>query len=744
MIRRLIISMILAIGIGGHSLSFAQHPSLLFTQEEVNEIKAGRETVPVFNASLSEVLNAAEEAIKSTVSVPVPVDGGGGVGHEQHKSNYYAMFHCGVAYQLTGEKKYARFVADMFEAYAKLYPTLGFHPVKLSSVPGRLFWQTLNESVWLVHTAVAYDCVYNELSPKQRTTIEKNLFAPMADFIMNGTGNHRENNKTFNKMHNHGTWATAAVGMIGFAMNREDYVKKALYGSDETGKNGGFIRQMDYLFSPDGYFTEGAYYQRYSIWPFVIFAQCIEHKLPDLKIFNYRDNILSKALSTLIQLSYNGEFFHFNDAVEKGLSAQELVYAVDILYGANPTDKTLLSVAKQYQNTYLPAIGGFRVARDITRGEAMPVAYRSSLFRDGRKGDEGGIAVIRATDPKLNSALTLKATSHGLSHGHYDKLTMAYYDNGNEILADYGSSRFLNIEAKHKGHYTRENEAFAKQTIAHNTLVVDETSNFNGDIKVSSNYHSDIIYTDFDKDNCQLMVAKDTHAYPGVEMKRTLAYVTTPFLQFPLVLDVLQVNADKEHQYDYPLWYNGHFVSFNFPYTKAINELKTIGNGNGYQYLWLEAWGKNEANNTTCFTFFNKNRFYSINTATTPQTELKILRLGANDPEFNLRSTNAFLVREQNSKNHVFATSIETHGDYDVVMETSSNLTSSCEEVKVLVDTPDYTAIKATYKGGHSVVLCLSNTDHSKEATHHLSVGGIDYTWKGRVGVVINGVVISD
>ena len=39
------------------------------------------------------------------------------------------------------------------------------------------------------------------------------------------------NNKTFNKMHNHATWATAAVGMIGFAMNREDYVNKALYGS---------------------------------------------------------------------------------------------------------------------------------------------------------------------------------------------------------------------------------------------------------------------------------------------------------------------------------------------------------------------------------------------------------------------------------------------------------------------------------------------------------------------------------
>lgn len=88
----------------------------------------------------------------------------------------------------------------------------------------------------------------------------------------------------------------------------------------------------------------------------------------------------------MIQLSYEGEFFHINDALLKGLSAQELVYAVDILYNVNPSDKSLLSVANKYQHTYLPTSGGFKVARDIARGEAAPIIYRSSVFRDGRKG----------------------------------------------------------------------------------------------------------------------------------------------------------------------------------------------------------------------------------------------------------------------------------------------------------------------------------------------------------------------
>ena len=70
-----------------------------------------------------------------------------------------------------------------------------------------------------------------------------------------------------------------------------------------------------------------------------------------------------------------------------------------------------------------------------------------------------------------------------------------------------------------------------------------------------------------------------------------------------------------------------------------------------------------------------------------------------------------------------------------MVMETSSNLTSSCEEVKVVMDTASYTVVKATYKGGHSVMLCLSNTDADKEKGHRLTVEGTMYAWNGRCGV---------
>lgn len=713
------------------------HPSLLLTRQGVEEMRAGRGTVPAFDRSLEATLKGADKALSLPIVVPQPKDGGGGYTHEQHKLNYYQMFDCGVAWQMTGDERYARYVVDMLLKYAELYPTLGFHPVELSGTPGRIFWQTLNESVWLVHTSIAYDCVYDYLTDTERKTVEENLFRPIADFIMNGMNGNTANNKVFNKMHNHGTWATAAVGMIGMAMGDDDLVDRALYGSDKSGKRGGFIRQLDYLFSPDGYFTEGAYYQRYAIWPFVVFAQCIDHNRPEIGIFKYRDGIITKAVATLTQLAYEGRFLRFNDALLKGYDAQELIYAVDIAYKADPSNKQLLDIAERYQGKFLPTDAGYAVARDIARGEARPLQFRSALYRDGRDGTEGGVVAIRSTDPALNSLVTLKATSHGLSHGHYDKLTVAYYDNGNEILTDYGASRFINIEAKYKGHYTKLNKGFAMQTIAHNTLTADGRSHFDGDIARASDYHAEILFTDFSRPDVQIVSAMDRNAYEGIEMRRTTAYVTTPFLQYPLILDLVKAESAEEHCYDLSYWYNGHMISLNFPYERATDRMVPLGEKNGYQHIWVEAEGRNTASNTACYTWITGDRFYSLSTATTPETELRLVRSGANDPDFYLRNEPAYLIREQGKKNHTFCSALESHGTYDLQVEQSANLTASCREVKVLADTPDYTVARFAFEGGHTVTLCVAY-DGDPAAKHSVKIGKERCEWTGYYDVKMN------
>lgn len=716
----------------------ASHPSLMLTQRGVEMMRADRGQVPAFDASIDRTLAGADAALASPVAVPQPRDGGGGYTHERHKLNYYEMVDCGIAWQLTGDERYARRVADLLDAYAEVYPTLGFHPVQLSKTPGRIFWQTLNESVWLVHASMAYDCVYDYMTPARRERVERDLFRPLADFLMNGMEGNRENNKVFNKMHNHATWATSAVGMIGLVMGDDDLVDRALYGSDKTGRNGGFVQQLDHLFSPDGYFTEGAYYQRYAIWPFMVFAQCLQNNRPELGIFDYRDGILRKAVSTLLQLAYDGRFMRFNDALEKGYDAQELVYAVNIAYNVDPSNKELLDVAARYQAWVLPTDAGYVVARDIARGEAQPLRFASALYRDGRNGDEGGVAVIRSTDPALNSAVTLKATAHGLSHGHYDKLTLAYYDNGHEVLADYGAARWLNIEAKYKGHYTRENRTFAMTTVAHNTLVADECSHFGGDYDRSMQHHSDIRFADFSREGMQVVSAREENAYPGIAMQRTVAYVTTPFLQYPLILDLLRAESAGEHRYDYPVWYCGQMVSVDFPYEKALATMTTLGDTEGYKHLWKQAWGRNTESGTSCFTWIEGDRFYSLSTATTSESELVFAQTGANDPDFNLRTQHVYMVREQGKRDHTFFSSLESHGTYDLQVEQSDNLASSCRGVRLLCDTPDHTVALAEYEGGHRVVLCVANGSADAGRHHKVKTSEGTFCWTGPYDIRID------
>lgn len=702
-----------------------EHPGLFLTPKGVKEIKKSLGRYPAFDKSYAELKDIADKALKSEITIPQPKDGGGGYTHEKHKNNYYEMNAAGILFQLTGNKQYAQFVRDMLMGYAKMYPTLGLHPAVKSKTPGKIFWQALNEAVWLVHTANAYDCVYNFISETDRKHIEKNLFYPIAEFISNGNPN---NYAVFNMMHNHGTWATASVGMIGYVMGDKNLVDMALYGSAKDGKTG-FIKQLDYLFSPDGYFTEGPYYQRYAIWPFMTFAQVVENQQPEVGIFKYRDGILLKAVDVLIQSAYNGEILYLNDALEKTYKTQEIVYAVNIAFKNNPAQKQLLDIARQ-QESFIISDAGIATAKGVYKQKPEPYQFKSTFLSDGTAGNEGGIAIFRNGPQDKQTLLTFKATSHGLSHGHYDKLSISFFDNGNSILPDYGAVRFLNIEPKFGGHYTRENYSWAMQTIAHNTVTVDERSHFNANMKVSSDFHSDINYYDYSNPDLQVVSGVERNAYPGVEMNRTTAMVKNVHFEYPVIIDIFRVLSDTVRQLDFPFYYNGQLVSTSFEYNKNVTELKAFGSKNGYQHLWLEATGKTDKPNA-CFTWFNGNRFYSISTLADKNSEFFLTRLGANDPDFNLRPDPCFMVRQKNARNHSFVTVIEPHGLYDLSREVTSGFQSNVAEIKLLADNSNHSIVKISTRNGGNYIFITVNKDFDNKKQRTVIAEGKTITFTG-------------
>ena len=236
---------------------------------------------PLFAEELARTRAEVDAAMKRPIDVPVPKDPGGGATHEQHKRNYAVIRGAGLLFRITGERKYADHARDILLAYAKLYPGLGPHPAKANQNAGRLFWQSLNDSVWLVQSIQGYDAIRGALTAAERKTIEDGVFRPMARFLSEGSPH------VFNRIHNHATWANAGVGMTGYVLGDKDLVEKALLGLDKSGK-AGFLRQLDLLFSPDGYYAEGPYYQRYALQPFVVFASAIQANDPGRKIFEYR------------------------------------------------------------------------------------------------------------------------------------------------------------------------------------------------------------------------------------------------------------------------------------------------------------------------------------------------------------------------------------------------------------------------------------------------------------------------
>lgn len=691
---------------------------VLVTAQQWREMASAGARLPVFAREQARAEASVRAAMRAGVDVPVPSDPGGGASHEQHKRNYQAIQAAGALYRLTGDRVYADYARDVLLAYARLYPTLGAHPAGRGQVPGRLFWQSLNDSVWLVYASQGYDAIRDTLSAQDRATIDRDVFARMAHFLCD------ESADNFDKIHNHATWAVAAVGMTGYVLRDQALVDKALRGSKRDGK-AGFLAQVDQLFSPDGYYAEGPYYQRYALAPFVLFANAIERNQPQQHIFQRRDGVLLKAVNSLVQSSYGGYFFPINDAIlDKGLDTEELVAGIGIAY-AQTHDAQLLSIA-QRQRRVLLTPEGLAVATALAQDRAQPFAFGSVLLRDGAQGDQGALAILRSGGED-GQTLVMKNTSQGMGHGHFDKLNWLFYDNGQRVVTDYGAARFLNVEAKAGGIYLPENTSWAKQTVAHNTLVVNETSHFNGDWKVGEQHAPTQLLFASTADT-QIVSARMQQAYDGVSFTRTQALLSHPQLPLPVVVDLLRVNASAPARYDLPLHFNGQIMQVGFKAERALTQRPVLGKANGYQHLWVDA-SSDASTDTRSLSWLLAGRFYSYRFGSSAPARALLVESGANDPNFNLRREPALIQRVDGQANVSFFGVLEPHGEYNGTAEYVRGANSRIRAIE-RVRGDDAEVIVLTLVGGQRIALAVAD-DADAQRSHQVQAAGQRYNWRG-------------
>jgi len=125
-----------------------------------------------------------------------------------------------LLWRLEGKEQHLRSVAEILKDYARHYAAYKDFGRKGEN-PGVVTHTTLDESVWILTLAWAFDMVQESLSSTEAETIVDKLLVPAAEHLVQ---------HHFQAIHNFACWHNAAIGTIGLILNRKDLVDFAIRG----------------------------------------------------------------------------------------------------------------------------------------------------------------------------------------------------------------------------------------------------------------------------------------------------------------------------------------------------------------------------------------------------------------------------------------------------------------------------------------------------------------------------------
>ncbi len=446
--------------------AYLSHPYLIHSQERWDAVKKKSETVEWAKKEAANYIKKADEWKVPSVNQTKISKASNSVylfGRSQEKNAYGAA----VAWQLTGEAKYAEKVALFLR---RLSDQDTGYPKTLQASAGSL----VQEGVFFQHTAWAYDTIFNSgvLTDQDHAKIAKTFrryFYVIDQSISQGiTGN----------------WEVAQLcGAVYCALAIQDLaaVERFVEGP------GGFYDQVSNGIMADGWWYECAigyngwvtseftqlalalqpwgvdylhasfpasYSKEYSIFPVdaderrqIIYGKPFQKWGPVYKPYV---KITDMWNAMLPYIDYDGVMFANNDAVENRFDANYY----EIAYFA-------------YRDPHYAALVKSSGKRDLIYGvaelpEDTPVLGRGSAF-----SDNAGAAMLRSTqeEPRERIQAVLKYGTHGGYHGHFDRTAL-------NSLMRYGRS-FYNPEHIWYSYPNFAYAFFVQSSLPHNMVVVD-------------------------------------------------------------------------------------------------------------------------------------------------------------------------------------------------------------------------------------------------------------------------------
>lgn len=699
---------------------------VLFTNKELGLLQSQLGT----SSLMGKTISTRASQVDAFMNLPLEVPGhgeAGGYEHNRHKQNYRNMHLAGSLFLVTQDKKYAVFVIELLSLYADKYLTFDFHVQKNTNPTGRLFHQILNEHCWLFFSSLAYSCVANEMTSIQRDHIIEKLFDPMLDMFTN------KYSHDFDRIHNHGIWAVAAVGICGVAIGKLDYLTKSVYGLDNNG-TGGFLAQISKLFSPSGYYMEGPYYHRYAIHPTCLFAEVLHRHMPEVNIYAFKGGVIGRTVKALLATAYpNGKFPALNDASRTmGVTDAGVQVAVSVLCEHYECDANIIGIAEIQGEVWLQSCGlslseKYEEARQ--KNNIITPNWPSVELSEGANGDKGAIGFLRqqGVDEDI-SQLVMSYGQHGMGHGHFDTLGITFFNRGQEVLNEYGFARWVNVEPKFGGRYLAENVTYARQTIAHNIVTVDQKSQNDFNVKKADGVHGIPHFFCGNSDVCAGMSALANDHYDDVNMQRSVFLLNDACFDAPILIDFFRLKSDTDHRYDYSHQYTGQLLRTNFNYTSFV-ELEPLGHDNGYQHLWKRAAGK--APKSTLISWLQGNSYYSWHgTSSNDNDDVIFTVVGAADPSSNLRNDTGFTLRSEGGTT-LFASVLETHGYFNEEFEQSTNARGQVSAINIIGHNDVGSVVEIQTEKKVFTLMVSNQAGVTENDEHQVEFIGMTYRWTG-------------
>ncbi len=440
----------------------------------------------------------------------------------------------GLAYRITGNITYAQRSAEILLAYADAYTAYPYHDINNApnNSGGRVLAQTLDESIWAVPIAWAYDLIADSpaLTGTARLHVEQDLLAQIAVTIRRHPAG----------MSNWQSWHNAGLAAVGWAMGDPIPVALAM----DAPRNG-FNFQMANSVSAEGFWYEGSWgYHFFALQALRFQAEMARRATPGAGLDLFAEPSLRKMYEAPINFAQPDLTLpSFNDTGSVGLIGESFLYeSACSAYGGTLCSGVLGRKARGRESLFWGM---------ATLPAPTAPSTASVLF------PEAGYGVLRNAERAAPVYVALDYGPHGGGHGHYDKLGFVLFGQGTVLGVDPGTQSYA----------APTHATWDKVTVAHNTVVVDGLTQ----AEATGNLHRFVALP-----GLSAAAADAGSAYTTTSLLRTLILGTD------YVIDRMHVRAldGKSHGVDWVYHNNGTLTT-----TLVRTPYPGLPTVNGYQHI---------------------------------------------------------------------------------------------------------------------------------------------------------------